>query len=229
LTTAPSRSPARRPSLVLVLAAVAGAAALGGCASEPAVDATGAWSEGAPRDRAYQRVLVVGVSPDRNQRCPFERALASRLQGGGTTALVSCEFIDAKTPLTVDAVKAAVAAQGADAVVATNLVSRDWHVEEGGSRDTRGGGMYKASGTGYATGYYGAYGVPVTYGEFHTASSLDTLKSDARVATRFFAAADAGLLYSMETVARNVENRESGLYLLSDAIARQLRREGLVR
>jgi hypothetical protein len=34
--------------------------------------------------------------------------------------------------------------------------------------------MYKATDAGYATGYYGVYGVPVVYGEFQTASSITT-------------------------------------------------------
>lgn len=198
-----------------------------GCASHPTVN--GAWADGAQRTQAYQRVLVVGVSPNLDQRCPFERFLAARIKDGGSAAIVSCDVMDLKAGLSAEAVKAAVVAQQADAVVATNLVSKQWDVEEGGERDTRGGGMYKATDAGYVTGYYGAYGMPVVYGEFQTTQSLDTLQSDVRVATRFFEAQSAKLLYSMETAAPKVQSKIEGLDAISTAIADRLRRDGLIR
>lgn len=213
------------PTLVMFLAAASGG--LAGCASHPTV--SGSWADGAQRSQLYQRVLVVGVSPDIDQRCPFERFLAARIKDNGTAAIVSCDVMDLKAGLSPEAVKAAVVAQKADAVVATNLVAKQWDVEEGGTMDTRGGGMYKATDAGYVTGYYGAYGMPVIYGEFETVASIDTLESDVSVATRFFAADSAKLLYSMETVAPKVESRIQGLDEISTAIADRLRKNGLIR
>lgn len=213
------------PTLALTLATVSGV--LAGCTSQPTV--SGNWADGAQRGQLYQRVLVVGVSPDIDQRCPFERFLAARIKDNGTAAIVSCDVMDLKAGLSPDSVKAAVVAQKADAVVATNLVAKQWDVEEGGTMDTRGGGMYKATDAGYVTGYYGAYGMPVIYGEFETVASVDTLTSDVRIATRFFEAGSARLLYSMETDAPKVESRVEGLDELSTAIADRLRKDGLIR
>jgi hypothetical protein len=174
-------------------------------------------------------VLIVGVSPSINQRCPFERFLATRVKANGTTALVSCDVMDHKAPLSPEAVKAAVAAQKADAVFATNLVSKQWDVEEGGERDTRGGGMYKATDAGYVTGWYGAYGMPVIYGEFETQSSINTLESDARLQTRVFDAQSATLVYSLDSQARGVSSPGAGLAEVTTTIADKLRKAGLIR
>jgi hypothetical protein len=206
---------------------MAGLSGLAGCSSQPS--SSGAWTEGSKRGQAYQRVLIVGVSPNINQRCPFERFLATRVKANGTVAIVSCDAMDHKAPLSPEAVKAAVAAQKADAVIATNLVSKQWGVEEGGERDTRGGGMYKATDTGYMTNWYGAYGMPVVYGEFQTQSSIDTLQSDARVQTRVFDAQSATLVYSMDTRARGVSSPGAGLAEVTTEITDRLRKSGLIR
>jgi len=205
----------------------AGVAGLAGCASGS--KASGGWADGAKRNGAYQRVLIVGVSPNINQRCPFERFLATRVKANGTVAIVSCDVIDHKTPLSPDAVKAAVVAQKADAVIATNLVSKQWDVEEGGDMDTRGGGMYKATDAGYITGWYGAYGMPVIYGEFETQPSIDTLQTDARLYTRVFDARSATLVYTMDTKARGVTSPGAGLASVTTAIADRLRKSDVIR
>jgi hypothetical protein len=205
----------------------AGITALGGCATGSS--ASGAWAAGAQRGNAYQRVLIVGVSPNINQRCPFERFLATRVKANGTAAIVSCDVIDHKTSLSPEVVKAAAVAQKVDAVIATNLVSKQWDVEEGGQMDTRGGGMYKATDAGYVTGWYGAYGMPVIYGEFETQPSIDTLQSDARIQTRVFDAQSAMLVYTMDAQAKGVTSPGVGLASVTTAIADRLRKSGVIR
>lgn len=202
-------------------------AGLAGCSSRPS--SSGAWTDGSQRGQAYQRVLIVGVSPNIDQRCPFERFLATRVKANGTVAIVSCDAMDHKAPLSPEAVKAAVVAKQADAVIATNLVSKQWDVEEGGERDTRGGGMYKATDAGYVTGWYGAYGMPVIYGEFQTQSSIDTLQSDARVQTRVFDAQSATRVYTLDTQAKGISSPGAGLAEVTTAIADKLRKAGLIR
>ena len=84
----------------------------------------GGWSEGASRDQSFSLVLVVGLSPDLNQRCAFERSMAGQIRVGGTQAIVSCDAIPKDTPLSRESIEAAVAAKNADAVLATSLVSQ---------------------------------------------------------------------------------------------------------
>ena len=47
----------------------------------------GAWVDGASRKQTFSRIVVVGISPNVDQRCPFERALATRLKNESTFAV----------------------------------------------------------------------------------------------------------------------------------------------
>lgn len=220
----PSRvrnAPALRGLLIL------GAAWLSGCASQPSVSS--AWQEGVPHNQSFSRVLIVGVSPDINQRCGFEHFLASRIMSASVKAIPSCDVVKAKNPLTRESIEEAVASQQADAVVATTLVSIDWGTKEGAGRDDRGGGMYKATDAGYATGYYGVYGVPVVYGEFQTASSITTVKGTVHVTTKVWETKGPTHIYTMETTVGNLESRDTGLAAITTPIAERLRRDGLIR
>ena len=206
---------------------ILGAASLAGCASQPSVSS--AWQEGVPHNQTFSRVLIVGVSPDINQRCAFEHFLASRIMSASVKAISSCDVVAQKNPLTRESIDQAVASQQADAVVATTLVSVDWGTKEGAGRDDRGGGMYKATDAGYATGYYGVYGVPVVYGEFQTASSITTVKGTAHVTTKVWETKGPTHLYTMETTVGGLESRDTALAAIADPIADRLRQDGLIR
>src|SRR5262245_7842106 len=86
-----------------------------------AASVSGEWADNASRKQTFSRILVVGISPNVDQRCPFERALAAKLKGPETMAFVSCDVMPPKTPLTRENIEAAVAAKNADAVLATSL------------------------------------------------------------------------------------------------------------
>jgi hypothetical protein len=207
-----------------------GAAVLAGCAgSGPRVHTTGAMQEGASSKGPFSRVLVVGVSPDLNQRCAFEQFMAAQIESDSVEAIVSCFAVKKREPLTRESIEEAVVAKQADAVLATILVDRAWEVEQGGSRDTRGDASYKATDAGFATGYYGIYGVPVVYGEFQTTAPILTLKGDVKVLSKLYETRGPSLVYSIETEAKGVEQRDSGLAAVTAGIADRLRRDGLVR
>lgn len=200
---------------------------LSGCAQQ--VKVAGAWSDEVPRNQSFTRVLVVGVSPNVNQRCSFEFFMASQLRSESTEAIRSCDAVTKKDPLTLESIEQAVASARADAVLATILVSREFSTEEGGSRDTRGGAYYKATDAGYATGYYGVYGVPVIYGEFQTAPSVTTAKGGARIESKLYETRGKTLVYTLDTQARGMEARDAALHDVAAGIADRLRRDGLVR
>jgi hypothetical protein len=189
----------------------------------------GKWTDGAPRAQAFRKVLVVGVTPDVNQRCKFERFMASRLGTEATTVLTSCGVTDTKQPLTKDSIVAAVAAHQVDAVLATNLVSQQWGQEEGGSRDTRGNVGYKATDAGYIDGYYGMYGMPVIYGDFQANAAAIVMQGEVQVTSRLFETTAAKLLYSVDTKAKGIESSDTGLSVIAEAIADRLRKDGLTR
>jgi len=208
------------PTLVLL-----GAMGLSGCANQ--VKVTSAWQENAPRNQSFTRVLVVGVSPDVDQRCEFEHVLVGQIQSAATAAIASCDVVTQKDPLTRETIDQAIVAQKADGVVATILVSKKWDTQEGGTRDTRGAGYYKATDVGYAG--YGAYGVPAVYGDFRTESSIITLKGTVEVTSRVYETRGATLIYTVDTKASDLESTNVGRATVAASIADRLYRDGLIR
>ncbi len=213
--------------LVLVLL---GAAWLCGCTSQVSVKS--AWQDKAPRDQTFKKVLIVGVSPDINQRCTFESFLASQMRSESTTAIASCDAVAQKDPLTRESIDQAIVSQQADAVLATILVSKSFDVKEGGDRDTRGSAQYKATDFGFASGYYGnygTYGIPVVYGEFQTSPPITTLESEAHITSTLYETRGATLVYTLDTTAQKLESRGSSILAITAPIADRLRREKLIR
>lgn len=211
------------------LAFVAGTLALAGCSGQPSVDS--AWNDKASARTTFQRVLVVGISPDYDQRCAFEASLRGQLRSEHTAAFTSCDSMRADEKLTREAIERVVAAKQADAVIATRLVATKATGREGGTRDTRGHAMYKATDTGwaYGYGYYGTYGVPVVYGEFEATASVFSLTGEVDVASQVFETKGATDVYAMQTKAKGLETREVALLTLAGTIADRLRRDGVVR
>jgi len=190
------------------------------------VSVKGAWQDGAPRDQSYTRLLVIGVSPDRDLRCAFEATFASQLSSASTTAITSCSQMSAKEPLTRESVERAAASVHADAVLATRLVSMGTGQGEGTGNDTRGNSVYKA--TDFA---YGAYGMPVTYVDFQTAPPLQSLTSSLHVVTKLYETHGATLIYTIDTVTKSqeIDSTEATLVTITEPTADRLRRAGLIR
>lgn len=210
-----TRSPILSVSLLLAAAAL--------CASSSHASVKSAWSDNVSRDQSFSRVLVVGISPDIDQRCPFERFLAAKIKSAKTVALVSCDVMQPKTPLTRENIEAAVAAQNADAVLATSLISKSWEVKEGGTYDTRGGAYYKATDS-----YYGVYGTVVA-ADFQTVAPITTLKGEVHVTSKLYETRGATVVYTVDTKVRDIQSTDTGLAELTPQIAKRLRRDGLIR
>lgn len=207
-------------TFLLLLTATVG---LSGCSG---ISVKGAWQDGAPRNQTFSRVLVVGVSPDINLRCAFESTFASQLKSASTTVFSSCESMKSNEPLTRENIERVVASVHADAVFATRLVSLKPGEREGGSQDTQGSSIYKA--TDFA---YGAYGMPVTYVDFQTAPPLTTLTSSLHVVTKVYETHSATLLYTLDTTTKSqeVDSTEATIMTIAVPTAERLRRDGLIR
>lgn len=203
------------------------AVSLAGCAQQVRIDS--AWPDDASREQSFKKMLVVGVSPDVNQRCAFERFLAAEIRSESVAAVPSCDAMSIREPLTLENVERAIAAHQVDSVLATRLVGMQLGAKEVGTSDTRGGAYYKATDVGYATGYYGVYGVPVVYAEFETAPSITVVNGEIELETKLYETRGATLIYEMNTKARNLESRAAGLVEITAPIAGRLRRDGLIR
>ena len=190
------------------------------------VSVKGRWQDGAPRNQTYARLLVIGVSPDRDLRCAFEATFASALKSESTTVITSCSQMSAKEPLTRENVERAAASVHADAVLATRLVSMHTGQGEGNSSDMRGDSQYKATDFDY-----GAYGMPVTYVDFQTAPPLTSMTSSLHVVTKLYETHGATLIYTIDTVTKSqeIDSTEATLVTITDPTADRLRRAGLIR
>jgi hypothetical protein len=186
------------------------------------------WSEDAKRGQTFSTVVVVGVSPNVNQRCAFEFFMASRLKSEAVKVYRSCDLVQEKTPLTIESIEYAVGRAQADAVLATTLVARSLG-EQKGSRDTRGTAGYKAVGAGMAYSYWGTYSIPVVYGEFSATPEFTVAEGQADVVSRLFSTRDKQLVYTIETQVKKVESTDAGLEEVASAIAKKLQREKLTR
>lgn len=218
----------RIPSLATLLGAVI---AVSGCAAGPGSSVQGDWAASQPA-QPYSKVLIVGLSPDADSRCRFERVLARRINSASTAAVASCDVVDRKVPLTRALVEEAVAAKGFDAVLTTKLVSKQWSPKGGGSRDTRGSAGYKATDASVddVYGYYGGvYSVPVVYGQYQANAESLIMYGQGQVESKLWSVAGPTLVYSMVTSAKNVESTDEGLSLVASTIAEHLGKQGIVR
>ena len=203
---------------------------LAGCTGQVSVESD--WQENAPHDQFFTQVLVVGVSPNANARCHFENFMVSQLRSASINAKASCNLLQTVNPLTRESIDLAIAGYGADAVLATTLVHSDVEAKEGGSGDTRGGGYYKATGTGYENRYYGGYGafgVPVVYAEFRTAPVVTAIEGEVTIQSMLYAVRDESLVYTLTTTATDLYSRDDALATLTAPIADHLIQEGLIR
>lgn len=183
----------------------------------------GEWADNVSHEQSFARVLVVGISPDLNQRCAFERALVSSLKTQGTQAFVSCDVMPQRAELTRETIEAAVAAKDADAVLATSLISQAWNTKEGATRDSQGFAVYKA-----VDSYYGVYGTVVA-ADFHAAAPLTSIQGEAHVTSKLYETRGATVVYTVDTRIRKVESRSEALAELTPPIAKKLRKDGLIR
>ena len=202
---------------------IAAAALAAGC-SNTAVQ--GGYAGDAPHNHSYSRVLIVGLTPDFNERCAFEFSLASQIVSDYTKAIVSCNSMTDKDKLTRENIEKVVASTQADSVLSTALVSMSVSGHKGGDMDTRGYNEYKA--IDYGWGPY--YGLPVTYVDYEQAPALTALSGKVDVLSKLYSAGDATLIYSMDIKAKSsdVESTGSAIDTITSAIADKLRKQGLI-
>lgn len=206
------------PAAALILA-IAGVA---GCTQ--AIRATGAWNEGATRPQTFRKLLVVGVTPDRNQRCNFEWVLATKMRSATVEAITSCSLMKADVQLSRENIEPVIKSSGVDGVVATRLVTSGGSLKEGGSGDTRGSALYKAQDSGW-----GYYGMPVVYGEFEQTRPIIDLVNTFEVTTQVYETGGASLVYTLKTAGKSRDAINIVREDISWAIAERLRQDGLIK
>lgn len=185
------------------------------------------WAKDVPRDLTFSRVLVVGVTPSYNTRCRFERMMQDSLAVPGVTVTTSCSRMTSRDPLTREAIVALVREVGADAVLSTRLVDGRAALEEGNTNEERQKNYYKPTGYGYDP-YYGAFGVPVVYADFIAEPPELTLRRTMVISSNLYETSGAALVYTIDTVAHDKDSQFAVIDDVTTAIAKRLRRDGLV-
>ena len=213
----------RFPAVAALILAIAG---LAGC-TQP-IRATGAWAEGATRPQTFRKLLIVGVSPDYKQRCNFEWVLATKLRSETVEAITSCSLMKSDVQLSRESIEPVVRSSGTDGVVATRLVDSGASLKEGGTDDTRGSALYKATDVGMGYGY-GYYGMPVVYGDFAASRPIIELENTFEVVTQVYETRGATPVYSLKTKGKSRDAMNIVREDISSAIAERLRQDGLVR
>jgi hypothetical protein len=125
--------------------------------------------------------------------------------------------------LTRENVEAAIAEQKADAVLVTGLISKEWEVQEGGTRETRGAAYYKP-----IDSYYGVYGTVVA-ADFHVATPITTIEGEVHVVSKLYETRGATVVYTLDTKERNIQSRAEGVAAITAPIGKKLRKDGLIR
>ena len=200
---------------------------LTGCSGRASVKS--GWGEGAARDQRFSRLLVLGVSPDYTQRCNFEYWLVRDLRSSKLAADASCNYMSKDERITRETVERLVKTLHSDGVLATHLVASNWTSKPGGSSDTRSSASYKYVTSGWDTGVYGTYGVPVDYFQFKALPSIMNAKGAGHIVTRLYETRGASMVYTVDTKVKDVESTQLGLAMATPAIADRLRRAHLIQ
>jgi len=126
--------------------------------------------------------------------------------------------------LSRESIEQVVKSSGADGVVATRLVTSAGRLKEGGTGDTRGSALYKASDSGY-----GYYGMPVVYGDFEQTRPIIDLEHTFEVTTQVYETRGASLVYTLKTAGKSRDAINIVREDISWAIAERLRQAGLIQ
>ncbi len=218
---------ARRVLPATVLALI-GSLMLAGCASRQ-VEVDSEWKGDSSDKQAFSRILIIGLTPEYNARCAFERFMRAEMKETSAVGIPSCDGMKSTEELSREAIERLIKEFNADAVLATSLVSASSEGREGGTLETQGDAYYKATGYGYWHPYYGVYGVPVVYGEFKTAPPITTVEGEIEIDSKLYETANAKLVYEMTTKARDLESRATGLAEVTEPIVARMKRDGLIR
>lgn len=118
-----------------------------------------------------------------------------------------------------------VAAEHADAVLTSAVVTLQFGLEQG-----EGTPYYQVTGAGYVTGPLGEYGVPVAFVQLETMPAIPTVTGDIHLVTKLFNSQDATLVYSLDTQSKNndLQSTPDAIETITGIIGDRLRRDGVI-
>jgi hypothetical protein len=201
---------------------ILGVAWLSGCAGNSS-SVKGAWQV-SPHP-SFSRVLIVGISTNFDQRCAFEFSMVSQFSGSSTLPIASCNTMMPKDALTRANIDRVVAAQHADAVLTSAVVTLQVGSQPGYTIP-----YYQVVGQGYVTGPMGEYGVPVAFVQLESTQSIPQITGDIHILTKLFDTHDASLVYTVDMRAKSgdIQSDSVAIETMTGLIADRLRRDGVI-
>lgn len=201
-----------QPAVLAILAP----ALLAGCAAKTAVTST-TWHDSAQRDVRYSKVIVVALTEEGDKRLSFEDELAFDLRSDATQVWPSSRLMDVKLPVNSESLTPVVAETGAEVVVVTRVTSFDVKSVEQASAYTDVSAR-RRQGSVFQYDYVEKELPALITTEFTTVLTTDVVAAD-----------DGALIYTVVTTASGQETIADVINVLSDVIAKQLRRDGVIR
>ena len=166
----------------------------------------------------YANLLIVGVGPRANLAREFELVLAGLITEGDTRA-TAYHRLASRADVSEDKIRELVERQGADAVLVTTLRHVDSEVRMRGARTE-----LKAEPIGGSLVDFFRY----DYKEYSTAPSAD-LKYNVQLVTDVFDAKSGDRVYTIESTTLQAETAYEIIDAESEAIAKQLREDDMLR
>lgn len=186
------------------------------CASGPRVTKTFEASD--VDGTVLRKVLVVVVGNDYTRRAEFERAVASRLNERGTSAIAYYTVVPGNDSLTRDVITDTIDAGQFDSLLLTRIVSQDTHANLSSGPSTLTATRRED--------------VPFDFFRYDYEELTDpdviSVTREGTLLTELYSARDERMVWAIETTVSGEMYVSAAVDQIADAIANQLDHDGLV-
>lgn len=181
-------------------------------------------------ETVFQKLFVIGVGKDQDQRMAFENAFAEAIVNEGGDARPSWTMLPESTLLSEARIHSAIGSGSFDGVLITRLLSVDTSTtytpprRYNRPRTT----FYQAGpawGMGFG-GFYGFYGT--TFTQVHKPGYFETSKT-FRLETNLYSVATNDLVWTAQSETIDPKSLPDLLGSMTAAVAKRLESEGLIR
>ncbi|MGI9329378.1 MAG: hypothetical protein ACR2QB_01565 [Gammaproteobacteria bacterium] len=205
-------SGSRPPILILLIVLL-----VTGCAKGTKLEST--QYEKRPTPKPFSKIVVVGITPNQGIRVRWEDLMARTLRDGGNTAWASFRQMGYDTPLSRDTVAEVVRATGADAVLVSRLIRQDVNPEEVEARSSA--KVQRKSE--YLFDFF-----RYDYKEVEE-PAYTLLSSTVEISSDVYETTEGRLIYSLDSVTYDKATEWDVLDTTTTAIAKRLRKNGMMR
>ncbi len=196
-------------------AALLGIAVLAACGTVTEIPKT--WRNPDHQGGPFQKIFVIGVGENEDNRRLFEDRFAAVLSGPGGAASPSYGALPQSDRLSEDQIRGAIDGGGYDGVIVTRLLGVEEETEYVPPRSYTVGRRY--------SGVYGYYGT--TYDTVHE-PGYTTTRTVVRLETKLYDVASGELVWSGQSETFDPDPLTEGIDSVTKAVAKRLREEGLI-